>query len=41
MDAMEQGDYENLLKTIATGLGNNVTTEIVDAALTILRGKNK
>ena len=41
MDAMEQGDYENLLKTITTGLGNNVTTEIVDAALTILRGKNK
>jgi hypothetical protein len=41
MDALEQGDYENLLKTIATGLGNNVTTEIVDAALTILRGKNK
>jgi len=41
MDAMEQGDYENLLKTIATGLGNDVSTEIIDAALTILRGKNK
>lgn len=41
MDAMEQGDYENLVKTIATGLGKDVTVEIVDAALTILRGKNK
>ena len=41
MDAMEQGDYENLVKTIATGLGKEVSVEIVDAALTILRGKNK
>jgi len=41
MDAMEQGDYENLLKTIATGLGKEVSTEIVDMALNILRGKNK
>jgi hypothetical protein len=38
---MEQGDYENLVKTIATGLGKEVSVEIVDAALTILRGKNK
>jgi hypothetical protein len=41
MDAMEQGDYENLVKSIATGLGKDVTVEIVDMALTILRGKNK
>ena len=41
MDALEQGDYENLVKTIATGLGKEVSVEIVDAALTILRGKNK
>jgi len=41
MDAMEQKDYENLLKTIATGLGKEVSTEIVDMALNILRGKNK
>jgi hypothetical protein len=41
MEAMEQGDYENLVKTIATGLGKEVSVEIVDAALTILRGKNK
>lgn len=40
MDALEQGDYENLVKTIVTNLGNNVTVEQVDAALTQLRKGN-
>jgi len=40
MEALENVDYKNILKSIASNLGNGVTVEQVDDAMKMLVGRN-